>query len=69
MENAGSAIVDFGRFMTGFLVLMGIGMWELPFEWQKQKPFLLSKAKETVRFGSKSYIDLRSHSTSCRACP
>ncbi|MCJ1472938.1 Vacuolar protein sorting-associated protein 55 [Lambiella insularis] len=26
MENAGSAIVDFGRFVTGFLVVMGIGM-------------------------------------------
>ena len=25
MESAGSAVVDFGRFCTGFLVLMGIG--------------------------------------------
>jgi len=25
MENSGSAIVDFGRFITGFLVVMGIG--------------------------------------------
>ena len=25
MENAGSAIVDFGRFCTGFLVVMGVG--------------------------------------------
>ena len=25
MESAGSAIVDFGRFMTGFLVVMGVG--------------------------------------------
>ena len=25
MESAGSAIVDFGRFCTGFLVVMGIG--------------------------------------------
>ena len=26
MESAGSAVVDFGRFCTGFLVVMGIGM-------------------------------------------
>ncbi|MCJ1285536.1 Vacuolar protein sorting-associated protein 55 [Xylographa opegraphella] len=26
MENAGSAIVDFGRFVTGFLVVMGIAL-------------------------------------------
>lgn len=26
IDNAGSALVDFGRFFTGFLVLMGIGM-------------------------------------------
>jgi len=26
MESAGSAIIDFGRFMTGFLVLMGIAL-------------------------------------------
>lgn len=25
MESAGSAVVDFGRFCTGFLVVMGIG--------------------------------------------
>ena len=25
IDNAGSALVDFGRFCTGFLVLMGIG--------------------------------------------
>jgi Na+-transporting methylmalonyl-CoA/oxaloacetate decarboxylase beta subunit len=25
MESSGNAIVDFGRFLTGFLVLMGIG--------------------------------------------
>ena len=28
MENTGSAIVDFGRFMTGFLVVMGIGAYK-----------------------------------------
>ena len=27
MENAGSAIIDFGRFVTGFLVVMGIGTY------------------------------------------
>ena len=30
MESSGSAIVDFGRFCTAFLVVMGIGM-EFPF--------------------------------------
>jgi hypothetical protein len=25
IESSGSAVVDFGRFLTGFLVLMGIG--------------------------------------------
>ena len=28
MESAGSAVVDFGRFCTAFLVVMGIGMHE-----------------------------------------
>lgn len=27
VESSGSAIVDFGRFCTGFLVVMGIGMY------------------------------------------
>jgi hypothetical protein len=26
MESGGSGVVDFGRFLTGFLVVMGIGM-------------------------------------------
>lgn len=25
MESAGNAVIDFGRFLTGFLVVMGIG--------------------------------------------
>ena len=25
MESAGNAVVDFGRFCTGFLVVMGVG--------------------------------------------
>jgi hypothetical protein len=25
MENAGNAVIDFGRFCTGFLVVMGVG--------------------------------------------
>lgn len=25
IESSGNAVVDFGRFLTGFLVLMGIG--------------------------------------------
>ena len=29
MESAGSAIVDFGRFSTGFLVVMGVGEFPL----------------------------------------
>ena len=27
MENSGSAVIDFGRFCTGFLVVMGVGTW------------------------------------------
>ena len=27
MESTGSAVVDFGRFCTGFLVVMGVGMY------------------------------------------
>ena len=30
MESAGSAVVDFGRFCTGFLVVMGVGGY-IPF--------------------------------------
>ena len=30
MESAGSAVVDFGRFCTAFLVVMGIGMHKKP---------------------------------------
>lgn len=26
MDSSGNAAADFGRFLTGFLVLMGIGM-------------------------------------------
>lgn len=26
MESAGNAVIDFGRFCTGFMVVMGIGM-------------------------------------------
>ncbi len=29
MESAGSAVVDFGRFCTGFLVVMGVGKYYL----------------------------------------
>lgn len=25
MESSGSAVVDFGRFLTGFFVVMGVG--------------------------------------------
>ena len=28
MENAGNAVIDFGRFCTGFLVVMGVGMFD-----------------------------------------
>lgn len=31
IESSGNALVDFGRFMTGFLVFMGIGMFARPF--------------------------------------
>lgn len=27
MDSSGNAAADFGRFLTGFLVLMGIGEW------------------------------------------
>jgi hypothetical protein len=26
VESSGNAVVDFGRFCTGFLVVMGVGM-------------------------------------------
>ncbi len=29
VDNSGSAIVDFGKFSTGFLVVMGIGTCEM----------------------------------------
>jgi Vacuolar protein sorting 55 len=29
MENTGNAVIDFGRFCTGFLVVMGIGMLDI----------------------------------------
>lgn len=29
MESSGSAVIDFGRFCTGFLVVMGVGTWSL----------------------------------------
>jgi hypothetical protein len=32
MESSGSGIIDFGRFLTGFLVVMGIGMLQVPVE-------------------------------------
>lgn len=36
MESAGNAVIDFGRFLTGFLVLMGIGTFIcLPFSSQR----------------------------------
>lgn len=31
VESSGSAVVDFGRFVTGFLVLMGVGMFFFAF--------------------------------------
>lgn len=37
MESAGSAIVDFGRFCTGFLVVMGVGMCHASTSSQKHK--------------------------------
>jgi hypothetical protein len=27
MESSGSGVIDFGRFLTGFFVVMGIGEW------------------------------------------
>ena len=34
MENAGNAVIDFGRFCTGFLVVMGIGMLNIFGTWR-----------------------------------
>jgi len=34
MESSGSGIVDFGRFMTGFLVVMGIGEFSPLYGWR-----------------------------------
>lgn len=31
MESSGNAMVDFGRFCTGFLVVMGIGTFCVPY--------------------------------------
>lgn len=33
MENAGNAVIDFGRFFTGFLVVMGIGTLSFFMTW------------------------------------
>lgn len=30
VESSGNAVLDLGRFCTGFLVVMGIGMWFSP---------------------------------------
>lgn len=30
MDSSGNAVADFGRFLTGFLVLMGIGKFVQP---------------------------------------
>lgn len=30
MDSSGNSVADFGRFMTGFLVLMGVGEFTLP---------------------------------------
>lgn len=32
MESGGTGIIDFGRFLTGFLVVMGIGMYNRVYE-------------------------------------
>ena len=29
VESAGSAVIDFGRFCTGFLVVMGVGTFNI----------------------------------------
>ena len=42
MESAGSAIVDFGRFATAFLVVMGIG--KLSCRWDSFKVYELTES-------------------------
>lgn len=45
MESTGSVVVDFGRFCTAFLVVMGVGMLDSPlsrlcsFIWQRRMTF------------------------------
>jgi len=45
MESSGSAIIDFGRWLTGFLVLMGIGMLYLNRDFYQLEVVTLSLAK------------------------
>ena len=45
MESSGSAIIDFGRWLTGFLVLMGIGMLYLNRDFYQLEVVVLSLAK------------------------
>lgn len=52
MENAGSAIVDFGRFITGFLVVMGIGTLQASvrlLRWSTKQTGVFAVRKERCR--------------------
>ena len=54
MESAGNAVVDFGRFCTGFLVVMGVGMASLSprgtqnYPGNKLSPPLIEQSLTTV---------------------
>lgn len=45
IESSGSAIVDFGRFLTGFLVLMGIGKKSIHLAFPSRLFWALSAAR------------------------
>ena len=61
MESAGNAVIDFGRFCTGFLVVMGVGMrspsisshFELD-----SSPFSSIIARQLLILGSTSTSDI-----------
>lgn len=49
MESSSSAIVDFGRFCTGFLVVMGVGMSSIV-------TFVITRSRQIYQ--SQDYADL-----------
>jgi hypothetical protein len=64
MENTGNAIVDFGRFMTGFLVVMGIGTCYTSLS--PEKAHVMSQSMNTVQGPPRNRSKL---TTLCTALP